>query len=403
MSFHAMRSGALPFHREDIEPLTGALIGGGLSVIGGLFGASGASKQANAERQAAAEARAFQQNAYAEQIANYLASIYGPQAAMEMLPGYIGQDAYNSLFGRDAVAGQSLSETEQRRIADIDRQIADIERQGTRNTTRGMFGTGVTRRPLGVGAAQSSEVERLRGEREALMKKAGGDPGTAGKFNRDAFMKRGPGVFSEMGSLADAFKNQSGQRLTEFDQALGMLDSEGRITRQRAEAGYQDETAALERDASRQLKTANAGSMASLRASGLGGSSLVNSAMTGNQRAVGERLDASLRNVNQAKNQFLTGIDMQNLQRRTQQVGARADMANRLDLQGFQAQSIIPQAKLNAASGSILNPWLTTNPQQGFVGVSGGGAASQVVGNALGGVGGTLAGISLQQLLNQGK
>jgi hypothetical protein len=386
-----------------LDPLTGGLIGGGLSLIGGLFGASGASKQANAERAAAAEARQFQQGAYAEQIANYLASLYGPEQAMQMLPGYIGQDAYNSLFGRDAVAGQSLTETEQRRIADIDRQIADIERQGTRNNVRGMFGTGVTRRPPGSTAAQSGEVERLRGEREALMKKAGGDPGTAGKFNRDSFMKRGPGVMSEMGGLADAFKNQSSQRLTEFDRAMGMLDAEGRNTRQRAEAGYQDETRVLERDASRQLKTANAGSLASLRASGLGGSSLVNSAMTGNQRAVGERLDASLRNVNQAKNQFLTNIDMQNIARQTQQTGARADMANRLDLQGFQASSIIPQAKLNAASGSILNPWLTTNPQQGFVGVSGGGAASQVMGNALGGVGGTLAGISLQQLLNQGK
>jgi hypothetical protein len=384
-----------------MEPITGALLGGGLSLVGGLFGASGASKQAKAERAAAAEARQFQQGAYAEQIANYLASLYGPEQAMQMLPGYIGQDAFNSIFGKSAVAGQSLNQDEQRRVAELQNAIQSARSRDINSTFRNRMNRGNTR-----GASngqQDAEIQRMQGELDSLLAKAGGNPGTAGKFDREAFMKRGPGVLGEMGSLADQFKNKSGQRLSEFDAALAGLDAEGNATRQRAESMYQDETAALERNAARQLNTANAGSMASLRASGLGGSSLVNSSRTGNQIAVGERLDSSLRNANQAKNQFLTGLDMTNLQRRSGQVGARANMANQMDLQGFQASSIIPQAKLQAASGSILNPWLTTNPQQGFTGVSAGGAASQVVGNALGGIGGTLGGISLQQLLNQNK
>lgn len=378
------------------ETLAG--IGGIGSLVGGIFGASGARSAANAQVQAGRDALDLYRDETDFGKALQLALALGGENALPMLQGMLSADQYEELFGRAATGGTPLSETEQRRLEEIDRQIASIESSAGRTNARNMFGTGVSRPRPGMRASQSSEVERLRGERDALMKKAGGDPGKAGKYSLDQFRKIGGqgGTIGEMKSLSDAFKSQGEGRLRDFDQMLARIEGMGSQMKADAAKNYQDEISAAERDAARREQSLNRSSLASLAGAGLGGSSLAASQMQGNSRGIAEGLADQTRNINQARTGFMANLDNTNINRSMQGGLARGDFARGIDTQVFQAQQSPISAKFGLTTGAAFNPFLGQNTTQYFPGVSPSGAMASSIGNTLGAAGGTALGYGLQ-------
>jgi hypothetical protein len=378
------------------ETLAG--IGGIGSLVGGIFGASGAKSAANAQVQAGRDALDLYDDRTSFGQALQLALALGGENALPMLQGMLPADQYEELFGRQATSGTPLSESEQRRLQEIDARISELNSGATRANTRAMFGTGVGGRPRGASSSGNAEVQRLQGEREALMKKSGGDPGKAGKYSLDQFRKIGgqSGTIGEMKSLSDAFKTQGEGRLRDFDQMLARIDGMGAQTKADAAKNYQDEIGAAERNAARREQALNRGSLASLANAGLGGSSLAASQMQGNSRGIAEGLADQTRNINQAKTGFMANLDNANINRSMQGGLARGDFARGIDTQVFQAQQSPISAKFGLTTGAAFNPFLGQNTTQYFPGVSPSGAMASSIGNTLGAAGGTALGYGLQ-------
>lgn len=373
------------------DPVSIGLLGGGLSVLGGILGGSSASKQAKAEQAAAAQTR--QDSIDNSVMTNYarLRALFGDDATArnylrDLLPREL-QDQYLGVAASDA----SFTPQEQARLQAIDQELA----QANRSNSGGAFGWGNANR-AGQNASTQQRVQALQAEKAALMAKSGGNPGQLGKINSapDSMMggSGGGGLLAQYAQLANQSQAGTNQLLGAFgrdtQQGLGAYDS--LITQAGQYGAGQEER--IRRDAASQEKRLNQGSLAALAARGVGGSNVL-AALNGNSRSVNRDAQDQILNVNDGRIDRQLGIGSQRAgflgQRLNTQAGIRG-----AGMDQFLSLSRLP---LDLKSNVLLNPG---QPQLvPGSGASPSGAFGSTIANSLAGVGGTLGGIGLQQWL----
>ncbi len=364
----------------------GGLLGGGLSLVGGLLGASGARDAANAQTAAAREALQFQNNQMGQGRLAQLALAFGPQEAERIIRATLPRDQVERLFGRAATAG-GFTTDQQQQLERLDQQISQRQAQTGSRNRRGQ---------------SDPELDRLRSERDALLRVTGGDPGVAGEVDMEALRGLGPGVYQQYDSLLSQLRGQGDTALSDYDAATGTLRREaGGIERDARRFG-KGQIDRINRDSSRALENANNMAQASLLSRGMGASSVL--ANTLGQNAVeSERARAdAISGVEDQQSRLLTGIRQGNLGLLSQRLGARTPLLMSNQDRETSLQSSLLGSKLGLLTGPSSNPWLGQSAQSFFPGVSGSAAAQQSIGNSLTAIGGPLLGYGMGNFFGGG-
>lgn len=374
-----------------LDPITGMLIGGGASLLGGILGGSSAASQAKADRQAAQEQRdAEEQQSVLE---NYyrLVNLYGNEdTAMQALAPMLSESQRDKYLGR-AATNASFTGDEQARLGEIDREIARLGQGGTAGTGSA-FGWGNNNRRQ-QNTNTSSQIQRLQAERDALMARSGGNAGVRGMIQKTGQTIPGGGLLAEYGALAGQSDARTGQLLGKFDADTGSLLSQydGLIGEARQYGAGQEER--IRRDAGDQERRLNQNSLARLAASGLGDSTLSLQAMNGNSRSVNRDAQDKILDVNDSRIDRVLGLGSQRAGAMGGRLNTRAGILGTGEDRFFQ----LSQQPLNLKSNVLLNPRMPNiNPLSS---ASPSAAFGSTIANSLGGIGGTIGGLSLQQYL----
>lgn len=367
----------------------GGLLGGGLSLVGGLLGASGARDAANAQTAAAREALQFQNNQMGQGRLAQLALAFGPQEAERIIRATLPRDQVERLFGRAATA-PGFTVDQQQQLDRLNSQIATREASGQRRT--GFSNAG----------ASDPELTRLRSERDALLRVTGGDPGVTGEVDMEALRGLGPGVYQQYDSLLSQLRGQGDTALSDYDSATGTLRREaGGIERDARRFG-RGQIERINRDSSRALENANNMAQASLLSRGMGASSLLANSL-GQNAVESERARAdAISGVEDQQSRLLTGIRQGNLGLLSQRLGARTPLLLSNQDRETSLQSSLLGSKLGLLTGPSSNPWLGQSAQSYFPGVSGSAAAQQSIGNSLTAIGGPLLGYGMGNFFGGG-
>ena len=373
----------------------GTLIAGALGIGGSLISANGAKSAANASADAAREGLAFQKNQFDIGKALQLAMAYGGEQALPMIQAMLGPEAASQLFGTPGTGATPLTDAEQRRLAELKQQRGTMGNQSVVDRLRAQRGGN-------RGQASAPNTSAIDAEIAALESKAGGSPGTAGRFNVEDFKKLGPNFFGQMNTLADQAKQQGEAGLAGLDTGLAGLRADDAKLKADAEKNYQDISGTLERDAGRALTGTNRASIAAANASGMGGSSVVGNQIGANAMRLREVLNDGKMNLAQQKNQFMTGLGERSLDRNQaltlSRYGLGQDVANR-DI-GMRSGALSSQMGL--LTGAAFNPWLNRDSSQYFQ-PGGAGVGSQMLGNTAAGMGSQILGYSLENLFGNKK
>lgn len=379
-----------------IDPITGALAVGGIgSVLGSLFGASGAAKEARANAQAARENRQFTEGKFdLGQLQNLLAA-FGPEEGMRIARAVLPKSQLDAIVGRPARQA-SFTDQQRARLADIDRQLALPT--SDRAQAAGVFG-----RVGGSGTSLTTETRRrLEQERKDLMAAAGGDAGVTGSVGMDAINALGPGYVSQYQTIADQAQRDNAGVLEGFDQQTNQLGAlSRRIERQAANYGKQAEDR-IRRDSADSLTNANRAAMAALNARGLGASTMLTDALGGNardnQRAQADALGA----LGDSQIRLQTGLMGNTLGTLGQRFGGRTHLQSGNVASNANMQTGVVNARQQALTGAAMNPWLGRSNAEFFPGQSASGAALGSLGSSLAGASSPLLGFGLAGMFNQG-
>lgn len=369
------------------DPITGMLIGGGISALGGILGGSSASKQAKADRQAAQEQRDAEEQQSVMDNYYRLFNLYGNEdAAMQALAPMLS-DTQRKKYLDVAPTNASFTLQEQARLDEIGKLLT-----AKRQSSSGTFGAGNPRRRVSNQAAEK-EIQALEAEKSALMAKSGGNPGSRGMIQKTGYAVPGGGLLAEYGALAGQSDQRTNQLLGKFDADTGSLLSsyDGLVNEARRYGEGQEER--IRRDAGDQERRLNQNSLARLAASGLGDSTLSLQAMTGNSRAVNRDAQDKILNVNDSRIDRVLGLGSQRAGALGGRLNTRAGILGTGEDRFFQ----LTQQPLNLKAGVLLNPRMpnitplsSSSPSAAFGGT---------IANSLGGIGGTVGGLSLQQYL----
>lgn len=353
-----------------------AALGLGGSLLGGLFGSSGAKKQAQAELQAAREQREFLQNNFDTSQAMSAFGVLGPQQAEALLRA-LPAGTWESLFGRPA-ANPSFTADQQRSLDDINRRLA------LPTTPIGPGGRPVARVAAsalaGVGATITPEERRaLEAQRDALITAAGGREGRTGRLDLDALRGMGPGVIDEMRGVKDL-----------YDAQTSGLMGRARSIEEGALGFGEQERARINREMDRALTSANRLTESRLIGRGLGSGTLLTGAMSANARNIEDSRQDALGSLGDRHINLLTGIRGNALNLASARSDGSANLA-----------SAPINTRLQFLTGGIMNPWQQRDTSQLFPGVSSSGTGQQVWGNMLSGMGGQFANLGMMGMLAQ--
>jgi hypothetical protein len=360
-----------------------ALIGGGASILGGLLGSSSASKQANAQIEADKQARELYDDETLKGMARSAQAFYG-SGAEDYLRSALGSEQYARLFGTPATSA-SFGDSDRARIAEIDSEIKRLAQ------VRGVAQAGTNRQKY------ADQVNALNQERQSLMAKAGGKPGTTGILDTNAFRQyasANPGYLDQMRTISADEEGRGNSLLGTFDADSMRLAGMGNdIANSTKGYGEQErKRIALQRD--RMLTGLNRMTESKMIGSGLNNSTLMTQALQGNTRQVQESADNAFGNLNDRQIQMLAQIQGQNLaneyQRSSQGTALRSGLLDR----NLSLRTSPLQAQMDLTTSGLMNPYLGRDTRFSQ-GASASGAAQGVLANSLAGVGSTFLGYGL--------
>lgn len=382
-----------------------AVAAGGVSLLGGIMGARGASAQANAQVQAGRDAQKLYDNRTGEGMGNMLRMLYGADARSKA-QGLMGQDQFGRTFGRpasEAVAAANKS------IADIDLVLAKYGKAA--HTTVGRTSNGLGERTIQVPASYDKAKAKADGvdidaliaqkkQHEQIIK--GGDAGQVGLFDPSTDAAAGPGMLNRMQSLFGQFDTEAKGLQSKFGADTQALLGQGDAQLQEARMYGRDRQALAQQDADRMAKQLNAATKARMQASGLGGGTTEAQQLQGNTMNIYDALQRQRAAIGDQALQLSQGVRSQNLGMQNQRSlqGSAMDMNLLQRSQELRQQPL--QTEMGLLTGNIMNPYLGQNTTQYFPGVSASGAAMSSLGNSFSAAGGMGLGYLMQNRANGG-
>lgn len=370
-----------------MSAIPAALIGGGLSLIGGLFGSSGASKAAKAQIQAGREAQELFDRKGLEAMVRQAYALYGPQASA-YLRAVLPRESYARLFDQPAV-NPNFTPEQQRSLDEINRRLALPVYDGG------------PRRMVRPGATITSDERRaLQAQRDALIAAAGGRPGSTGALDLAAleeYARTNPGFLAQMRELADAEEARGRGLLSEFAADTERLGQQGEA--QATEIGKygRQQRKQIKLAAERALKGLNRQTESRLLSSGLGNSTLLTGALGANTRNLTEWEANALGEIDDRQLQMLTALREANLNRAYGRAGQKTGLQSALLDRNLNLRQAPLATELQTLTGPGFNWWQGQDTTRYYPGVSPSGSALSTLGNALSASGGYLLGHALQQ------
>lgn len=370
-------------------------IGAASSLLGGLFGSSGASKQAAAELQSGREARAFAQDQYGRGQLGQLAAYYG-SSAPDIAKAFLSREQYDQLVGVPAKAA-NFSPEEQRRVAEIQAKL----KLPTATTSRNPF-TRAVAASRGGQTVTAQERAALQAELDALMAKSGGSPGKAGSMDTEAIKALGPGLIAQYSDLAKSQQGINARSLAEYDQGTSRLGSLARNIETMAAKYGKGREQTIRQDSQESLDNSNRLATASLMSRGMGASTALTDAYRGNARTNQRETQSALADLGDRQIGLQTGLAGQRLGLISGRQSGREALQSGQQNQNLSMQQGVLNLKNQSLTGSVMNPWLGQNVTSYFPSASPSGAAQSTLGGALGGLGSVGLGYGLMGLLSGG-
>ncbi|MCC6230290.1 MAG: hypothetical protein IT432_13830 [Phycisphaerales bacterium] len=370
-----------------------ALIGGGMSILGGLLGGSSASKQAKAERQAAADTRAYAEKQMGLGGLGQLAAMLGPEGIQRWLaqtdPALVQQ------LVRQEAQNPTFNAQQQARYEEIEREL----QKPVLATATGQGPAAIASRLLGNGGRSITPQQRdaLEAEKAALWSAAGGRVGKSG-IDLEALKALGPGLVGKYRQEAADADAQGARNLSRYDAGtyeLGRMASD--IERSASQFGRQ-QTERARRDAKDSLANSNALATSSLMGRGLGASTALTGALRGNAEQNQRALADTLGGLEDQQIRLRTGLQGN----RMSLLQSRDSGRNAMMLGGQDASRSLRLGALNVEQAALAGSdpsrqlgsmaptfFSSASPSGQYLGVLGGGlagAGSQLFGYGLGGL-----------------
>lgn len=367
-------------------------VGAGTSLIGGLFGASSASKQAKAQGQQAKDTRDYAEKQFGIGSLGQLAAMLGPEGIQRWLAQtdpalvqrLVRQDAKNPTFDAQ----------QQARYEEIGRQL----QLPVVSTATGQTPGAIVGRVLGSSRTITPQQRAaLEAERSALTSAAGGQVGKTG-IDLEALKAMGPGLVGKYRQEATDTEAQGAQNLGRFDAgtySLGRMASD--IERGASNFGRQQEDR-IRRDSATSLANNNALATSSLMGRGLGASTALTGALRGNATSNLNSTNDALGSLGDQQIRLRTGLAQNRLGlyqgrdagRNALMLGgqdtARGQRMGALNVEQAALIGSDPSRQLGSMAPSFFSG---ASPSGQYLGVLGGslaGAGSQAFGYGLGGL-----------------
>lgn len=364
-----------------------ALLGGGLSLAGGLLGGGDQGPSQSQLDYNAQRTERTDQGYLNAGMARQLAAVLGPAEARRILQGTMPRQQYERLFGRAAGAADVAAATRERDT--LMGQLAPY-RTGSGNgfRDREAYAAGID---TAAASARLAELER--------MIQTGQDAGVAGEIDQAAWDAQGPGVFSDYQNLATQAGQQGQQVIDAYgndtNRLLGMARGNEAIANQYGRG----EAERINRDYDRALKGNNRSTQATLLGRGLGSSTTLTNQMRANtmRNEEGRQGALSALSKSQVDRRMAARGDTIRLLGGRLAGGTQIQMGNQDRSLGMQQQAL--GLKTNLLTGGTTNPWLGRSPGASYTpGIA---PAQQRTdwGGAIGGIGGTLLGYGLNNLV----
>lgn len=372
----------------------GLLAGGGAlgSLLGGIFGSSGAKKAARAQIQAAREAQQLYDARTGAGMGSVYRLLYGDQAR-DRARGMMSRDEFTRVFGQSAADAVNNAKGE---LASIDAVLAKYGAVPGQDAARATLAPGARRQAKADGVDLNDLLKRRKAA-TAVVQTDGITQGR-GLFPAGDDAAAGPGMLSRMQDLFTQYdaeaKGLEGDVARNTQAMLGQGDAMLQETR-----GYGAERQALaQTDAERMLKTINAQTRARMDAAGLGGGTTEASQVAANTGNIFDALQRQRAAIGDQALQLSQGVRGQNLALQGQRTGAleALRMNNLQRSQELRQQPL--QMEMSMLTGPAMNPYLNQDTTRYFPGVSPSGAAMSSLGNVFAGMGGRALGAGLTGL-----
>lgn len=376
------------------------LLGGGLGLLGSLFGgsmaASGARQQTRAMIQAGRENREYDQRALSGDMARQLLMMFGPERAEQILRATLPADQVKQLF-RDPDAQSRRSAAEQE-MADIDRQLAPFKGNPRPTEDRFVPGrgrqttyqAGFNRTRAQQAGVNVDDLLRRRKELESSLKDGG--PDNPDGIDLGAFREGGPGLMSEYDAMIGDARREGQEMLGQYGADTDTLMARMRAIQDEA-AGYgAQERTRINRDTGRAITGTNRLIESKMLGRGLGSSSVMNNQISGNVRRLEEGRQDALGNLGDRQIALNTQLAGNSLGLLSDRLGGRTALmgANQDRVAGYRQNALGLQTQV--LTGGAMQPGARLAGGNYMPGVSPGGTAQSVWGNALGAAGGMMLG-----------
>ncbi len=364
-----------------------ALIGGGLSLAGGLLGGEDKGPSQSQLDFNAQRTERTDQGYLNAGMARQLAAVLGPTEARRFLQGTLPREQFDRLFGR---SGGAIDRTAIQRERDtLAGQLAPY-RTGTGNGFK-------DREAYAAGVDTAKASARLR-ELESMLS-TGQDPGAVGEIDSAAWDAQGPGVYSEYQNLATQAGQQGQQVIDQYGRDTKQLLGMSRGVEGLANQYGRGEAERINRDYSRDLVGSNRLTQGTLLGRGLGSSTILTQQLGANAQRNQEGRERALSDLGnrQIDRKMSARGDTVRLLGGRLSGGTQLQMGNQDRTLGMQQQAL--GLKTNLLTGSTTNPWLGRSTGSYNPGIA---PQSQGTdwGNAITGIGSSLLGYGLNNLAN---
>lgn len=369
-----------------------AAVGGLGSIVGGLLGASSASKQAKAQLAADKAKMDYAEKQFGTGSLGQLAAMLGPEGVQRWLAQT--DPALVQRLVRQNAANPTFTAEQQARVEAIDRELQKPTYQTATGSSPGAIAARISG-PSGQITAQQRAA--LEAEKQALWSAAGGKVGKTG-IDLEALKAMGPGLVGKYRQEAADTEAQGAQNLGRFDAgtySLGRMASD--IERGASNFGRQQEDR-IRRDSATSLANNNALATSSLMGRGLGASTALTGALRGNATSNLNSTNDALGSLGDQQIRLRTGLAQNRLGlyqgrdagRNALMLGgqdtARGQRMGALNVEQAALIGSDPSRQLGSMAPSFFSG---ASPSGQYLGVLGGslaGAGSQAFGYGLGGL-----------------
>jgi hypothetical protein len=369
-----------------------AIAGGALALGGGVLGAQSASNSAKKQIQAGKDALNFQQNQYDLGAVRAILTQYGPVEGKKQIKALYGDQVYGKIFGTPAKS-ESFNDDQRKQLDYINAQLAKPTYvPGVGNPLLRLAGnTSGSNSDNSVTREQRASLEKQKAD---LLKLAGGDPGSTGVLDNASVDALGPGIVTQQQQFADQYKTQGRDRLANFDQETQQLLADNNAQQRRVDRFGQQQADQYKTLAQQSLTGNNRLTEARLAARGLQGSSALTQGLQGNSLASNQQLSGQLAGLADQRLQYGLQVGAQGTALRSARTNSRDAYQSDLDNTQNSLNQQPISTRLQFATGSITNPWLSNNAAQYFSSASPSAAFGQSLAASTSALGG--------QLLNYG-